>query len=85
VVGALAAAAAGLVDWMEVDPPEKAIGAFHATLNVSATLFFMVSFLLRWFEHWRPGWGAFAVALTGYVLVMGGVIWEAYWFSTSAS
>jgi nitrite reductase/ring-hydroxylating ferredoxin subunit len=72
VVGALAAAAAGLVDWMEVDPPEKAIGAFHATLNVSATLFFMVSFLLRWFEHWRPGWGAFAVALMGYVLVMGG-------------
>jgi len=72
VVGVLAAAAAGLVDWMEVDPPEKAIGAFHATLNVSATLFFMVSFLLRWFEHWRPGWGAFAVALMGYVLEMGG-------------
>jgi len=23
---------------MDVDPPEKAIGAFHATVNVSATV-----------------------------------------------
>ena len=29
VAGALAAAAAGLADWMDIDPPEKAIGAFH--------------------------------------------------------
>src|SRR5215471_15353342 len=63
VGGALAAAAAGLADWMDVDPPEKAIGAFHATVNVSATLLFLVSFLLRWGQHWQPGWGAFAVAL----------------------
>lgn len=72
VIGALAAAVAGLMDWMDVDPPEKAIGAFHAVLNVSATLFFVVSFLLRWYEHWRSGWEAFAIALMGYLLVMGG-------------
>ena len=72
VAGALAAAAAGLMDWMDVDPPEKAIGAFHATLNVSATLLFLASFLLRWFQHWQIGWGAFALALAGYLLVMGG-------------
>src|SRR5262249_5449305 len=72
VVAALSAAAAGLMDWMDVDPPEKAIGAFHATVNVSATVLFLVSFLIRWSQHWQPGWGAFAVALTGYLLVMGG-------------
>ena len=38
VVGAAGAAAAGLMDWLDVDPPEKAIGAFHATLNTSATV-----------------------------------------------
>lgn len=72
IAGALGAAAAGLMDWMDVDPPEKAIGAFHATVNVSATIIFLVSFLMRWGQHWQPGWGAFAVALTGYLLVMCG-------------
>ena len=72
VVGAAGAAAAGLMDWIDVDPPEKAIGAFHATLNVSATVLFLASFLIRWGQHWQPGWGAFAVALAGYVLVTGG-------------
>ena len=70
VAGALAAAAAGLADWMDVDPPEKAIGAFHATVNVSATIFFLISFLMRWGHNWQPGWGTFVVALAGYLLVM---------------
>ena len=69
VAGALAAAAAGLADWMDVDPPEKAIGAFHATVNVSATVLFLISFLMRWGSHWQPGWGTFVVALVGYLLV----------------
>ena len=60
------------MDWLDVDPPEKAIGAFHATLNTSATVLFLASFLIRWGQHWQPGWGAFAVALAGYLLVMGG-------------
>ena len=72
VVGAAGAAAAGLMDWLDVDPPEKAIGAFHASLNISATVLFLASFLVRWDQHWQPGWGAFAVALVGYLLVMGG-------------
>ena len=72
VVGALGAAAAGLMDWLDVDPPEKAIGAFHATFNTSATVLFLASFLIRWGQHWQAGWGAFAVALVGYLLVMGG-------------
>ena len=70
VAGALATAAAGLADWMDVDPPEKAIGVFHASVNVSATIFFLISFLMRWGRHWQPGWAAFVVALAGYLLVM---------------
>jgi nitrite reductase/ring-hydroxylating ferredoxin subunit/uncharacterized membrane protein len=72
VVGAAGAIAAGLMDWLDVDPPEKAIGAFHATFNTSATVLFLASFLIRWGQHWQAGWGAFAVALVGYLLVMGG-------------
>ena len=70
VAGALAAAASGLADWMDIDPPEKAIGAFHATVNVSATLLFLISFLMRWRHHWEAGWSPFVVALAGYLLVM---------------
>lgn len=70
VAGALAAAAAGLADWMDVDPPEKAIGAFHASVNVSATILFLISFLIRWARHWQLGWTTFVVALVGYLLVM---------------
>lgn len=72
VLGAAGAIAAGLMDWLDVDPPEKAIGAFHSALNTSATVLFLASFLIRWGQRWQPGWGAFAVALAGYLLVMGG-------------
>jgi len=72
VVGAAGAIVAGLMDWMDVDPPEKAVGAFHATLNTSATVLFLASFLLRWGQHWQPGWEAFVLALAGYLLVMCG-------------
>lgn len=70
VAAALAAAAAGLADLMDIDPPEKAIGAFHAVVNVSATLLFLVSFAWRWRHHWETGWEQFLVALAGYLLVM---------------
>jgi uncharacterized membrane protein (UPF0136 family) len=65
VAGALAAAAAALADWMDIDPPEKAIGAFHASVNVSATILFLISFLMRWGRHWQLGWAMFVVALAG--------------------
>ena len=82
VAGALAAAAAGLADWMDVDPPEQAIGAFHASVNVSATILFLISLLLRWGRHWQPGWATFVVALAGYLLVMiGGYLGGAMVFS----
>lgn len=69
VAGALAAAIAGFADWMDVDPPEKAIGAFHATVNVSATILFLIFFFMRWGRDWQPGWSTFVIALAGYLLV----------------
>lgn len=72
VAGAAAAIAAGLMDWMDVDPPEKAVGAGHAIVNTGATLIFLASFLLRWDHHFQLSWGAFAIALSGYLLVMSG-------------
>lgn len=72
VVGAGAAIAAGLMDWMDVDPPEKAVGMVHAIVNTSATVIFLASFLMRRSDHWELSWEAFAVALVGCVLVMGG-------------
>jgi len=72
VTGALGAAAAGLADWMDIDPPEKAIGAFHAIVNVSATILFLISFLMRLARHWQLGCATFVVALVGYLLAMMG-------------
>lgn len=54
VLAALATIAAGLMDWMDVDPPEKAVGLTHGILNTFATFLFAFSFLMRWESHWRP-------------------------------
>ncbi|MFY9531640.1 MAG: Rieske 2Fe-2S domain-containing protein [Candidatus Acidiferrales bacterium] len=72
VLAALATIAAGLMDWMDVDPPEKAVGLIHGILNTSATFLFAFSFLMRWESHWRPMLSSFLVALAGYVVVSGG-------------
>lgn len=47
VLAALATIAAGLMDWMDVDPPEKAVGLTHGILNTFATFLFAFSFLMR--------------------------------------
>ena len=72
VLAALATIAAGLMDWMDVDPPEKAVGLTHGILNTFATFLFAFSFLMRWGSHWRPMLSSFLVALAGYVVVSGG-------------
>jgi len=69
IAGALGAAAAGLMDWIDVDPPEKQVGAVHAILNVTATLVFTASLYLRWQTAWQLGWTTCIVALAGYLLM----------------
>jgi nitrite reductase/ring-hydroxylating ferredoxin subunit/uncharacterized membrane protein len=69
IVGALGAAVAGLMDWMDVDPPEKSVGAVHAMLNVAATLIFAASLVMRGQDQWQLSWTSCAVALAGYLLM----------------
>ena len=47
LVGAVGAAAAGAVDWSDVDPPARRVGMIHGLLNLSATSLFAASFILR--------------------------------------
>ena len=72
ILAALAAIAAGLMDWMDVDPPEKSVGVTHGILNTSATILFAISLLIRWQNHCQPTLGSFFVALAGYIVVSGG-------------
>src|SRR5499425_1184049 len=72
ILAALAAAAAGLMDWMDIDPPEKSVGVTHGILNTSATILFAISLVIRWQSHWQPTLGSFLVALAGYIVVSGG-------------
>jgi uncharacterized membrane protein len=50
LVVALAAAAAGLADWLEIRPgkPAKNMGLIHAGINVTVTLVQIVNLALRW-------------------------------------
>ena len=69
VIAALAAIATGFMDWMDVDPPERAVGFTHALINIVATIFFLVSFLVRLGGGWNITIGAFAISLIGYLLL----------------
>jgi nitrite reductase/ring-hydroxylating ferredoxin subunit/uncharacterized membrane protein len=69
VLAALAAAGAGLMDWLDVNPPEKAVGGVHAALNVSATLLFVISLAMRGNALWRTTPAAFVVAVAGYAVL----------------
>src|SRR5512146_557414 len=40
VLGALGAIATGFADWMDVDPPELAVGIIHGIINFTATVLF---------------------------------------------
>jgi nitrite reductase/ring-hydroxylating ferredoxin subunit len=60
------------MDWMDVGPPEKSVGAVHAMLNIAATVFFLASFIMRCRDQWQLAWGSCAVALAGYLLMTSG-------------
>jgi nitrite reductase/ring-hydroxylating ferredoxin subunit/uncharacterized membrane protein len=47
LVGAVGAAAAGLTDWQDVDPPARRIGLVHGLLNLSGTGLFAASLIMR--------------------------------------
>lgn len=47
LVGALGAAACGLTDWQDIDPPARRIGLVHGVLNVASVALFGSSLVAR--------------------------------------
>jgi nitrite reductase/ring-hydroxylating ferredoxin subunit/uncharacterized membrane protein len=66
ILGAVGAAATGLTDWSDVDPPARKMGLLHGVLNVGATALFTTSLLLR--RNKTRARGRVAAAL-GYALM----------------
>jgi nitrite reductase/ring-hydroxylating ferredoxin subunit/uncharacterized membrane protein len=69
VLVALATIATGLMDWMDVDPPELSVGITHGLTNVVATILFAISFIMRWAGSWQITIANFIPAILGYVTV----------------
>ena len=66
ILGAVGAAATGLTDWSDVDPPARKMSLLHGVLNVGATALFTTSLLLR--RNKTRATGRVAAAL-GYALM----------------
>lgn len=47
LIGAVGAAATGLTDWQDIDPPARRIGLVHGLLNVASVVLFGSSLLAR--------------------------------------
>ena len=72
VIGGLAAAVFGLVDWLAVPRATRAwrIGALHGGGNVVVVLLFALSWLARRGDPAHPGSGAFVLSLAGVLLAL---------------
>jgi uncharacterized membrane protein len=77
VIGGLAAAAAGLVDWRAIPTGTRAkrIGAVHGVGNVIIVLLFAASWFLRLTaDNWEPSGAALICGFVGIILA-GGTAW----------
>jgi len=74
VVGAAGAAATGMTDWSDVDPPARRLGLIHGLLNLGGTALFVTSLLLRRKKSRRSGSivGALGYAVMAYAAHLGG-------------
>jgi nitrite reductase/ring-hydroxylating ferredoxin subunit len=72
ILAALAAIATGLLDWMDVDPTELSVGLIHGTVNIIATILFIISWVMLLSSNWEANLANFIPALLGYVVVAGG-------------
>ena len=63
--GAAGAAAAGLTDWQDIDPPARRIGLVHGVLNVASVALFGSSLLARRRDDRKTGRG---LAALGYAV-----------------
>jgi len=67
LVGAVGAAATGLTDWQDVDPPARRIGLVHGLLNVASVALFAGSLFARRRGNRTSGRG---LAALGYAVSM---------------
>jgi nitrite reductase/ring-hydroxylating ferredoxin subunit/uncharacterized membrane protein len=67
LVGAVGAAATGLTDWQDIDPPARRIGLVHGLLNVASVALFGGSLLARRSGSRTTGRG---LAALGYAVSM---------------
>jgi nitrite reductase/ring-hydroxylating ferredoxin subunit/uncharacterized membrane protein len=65
IVGALVAAAAGITDWQDTDPPARRIGLVHAFLNIAGVGLFTGSVIAR--NRKARGLGRF-LSFLGYAI-----------------
>lgn len=74
IVGALAAAPFGLIDWLAIPwgTRAKTVGALHGIGNVIMLLLFVASWYLRYtstdFAPYMPGTAAMAMSFSGFIL-----------------
>jgi nitrite reductase/ring-hydroxylating ferredoxin subunit/uncharacterized membrane protein len=55
LIGAAGAAAAGITDWSDVDPPARRLGLIHGLLNITGTVLFATSLIFRKEKSRRVG------------------------------
>ncbi len=69
ILAALATIVTGLLDWMDVDPTELAVGLVHGTINIIGTILFIISWLMLSGSQWNATFANFIPALVGYLVV----------------
>ncbi len=76
LAGAIGAAATGMTDWSDVDPPARRIGLIHGLLNIGATVLFTTSLVLRMKKSRTAGRvsAAFGYAVMSYAAHLGGTM-----------
>src|SRR5437660_11913536 len=70
LLGALGAIVTGLTDWSDTYGSERSVGLNHALFNASATLLYLVSFLLRLLAGPGDGVPAAILGFVGLVCVL---------------
>jgi nitrite reductase/ring-hydroxylating ferredoxin subunit len=72
ILGALGAIVTGLMDWMDVDPTELAVGFVHGIINTIGTILFIVAWFMLYSSGWVPTVSQFVLALIGYLVIAAG-------------
>src|SRR5437660_1560912 len=74
LVGAAGAAATGVTDWSDVDPPARRLGITHGLLNLGVTALFATTLILRRRKVRTEGriFAALGYALMSYAAHLGG-------------